>query len=177
MGDVEYRAVPGFPGYRVGDDGTVWSCLRRVGLGIGGGCRIVLGERWRRLKARTAPDGYPYVQLRRRNYRKIHRLVLEAFVGPAPAGHIACHADGSKRNNRLTNLRWDTPSANDRDRERHGVDTSNERNGRASITNLQVRAIRLLHRQMRAVDIAECFNLSPSYVRAVATGRVRRLRG
>lgn len=51
----------------------------------------------------------------------IHRIVLEAFVGPAPAGMEGCHNNGIKTDNRLSNLRWDTQSANQADRIRHGT--------------------------------------------------------
>ena len=47
---------------------------------------------------------------------KIHALVLTAFVGPRPPGAHACHTDGDKHNNRLSNLRWDSPEANERDK-------------------------------------------------------------
>ena len=50
-----------------------------------------------------------------------HVLVLEAFVGPRPPGADACHNDGNRSNNRLTNLRWDTKSANARDKFRHDI--------------------------------------------------------
>lgn len=36
----------------------------------------------------------------------VHLLVLQAFVGPAPAKHRAEHIDGKDHNNRLDNLRW-----------------------------------------------------------------------
>jgi hypothetical protein len=49
--------------------------------------------------------------------RRVHCLVLEAFVGPRPPGTQACHApDPDPTNNRLDNLRWDTPSGNALDR-------------------------------------------------------------
>ncbi|WP_157257602.1 NUMOD4 motif-containing HNH endonuclease [Oerskovia sp. Root918] len=51
----------------------------------------------------------------------IHRLVLEAFVGPAPDGTEACHGDGNPAHNALENLRWDSRSENNRDRVRHGT--------------------------------------------------------
>ena len=35
VAQVEYRDVPGWPGYRVGDDGSVWSLWKRRGLGRG----------------------------------------------------------------------------------------------------------------------------------------------
>ncbi len=57
---------------------------------------------------------------RRKRNAKVHILVLEAFVGPRPLGLEGCHDDGDPANNRLTNLRWDTPSSNAVDRVRHG---------------------------------------------------------
>jgi len=53
--------------------------------------------------------------------KRVHRLVLEAFIGPAPKGTICCHNDGDPTNNRLENLRWDTHSSNTRDAIRHGT--------------------------------------------------------
>lgn len=50
----------------------------------------------------------------------IHRLVLEAFVGPCPDGMEALHSDGNKTNNNVDNLRWGTPSENNRDIVKHG---------------------------------------------------------
>jgi hypothetical protein len=64
-----------------------------------------------------AGKGYPQVSLAltgvgRREYRYVHDLVLLAFVGAKPAGLEVCHGDGVKTNNRLSNLRYDTRSAN-----------------------------------------------------------------
>jgi hypothetical protein len=50
----------------------------------------------------------------------IHKLVLEAFVGPWPEGMECCHNDGDHTNNRVENLRWDTHSNNVHDIVRHG---------------------------------------------------------
>lgn len=50
----------------------------------------------------------------------VHRVVLEAFVGPCPDGMEACHLDDDPTNNHLSNLRWDTRSGNLRDRYRNG---------------------------------------------------------
>ncbi|MFC7447652.1 HNH endonuclease [Rhodococcus daqingensis] len=38
--------------------------------------------------------------------RLVAELVLEAFVGPKPAGFTAIHLDGDKANNNVANLRW-----------------------------------------------------------------------
>jgi hypothetical protein len=42
----------------------------------------------------------------------VHRLVLEAFVGPCPEGMEGLHWDDDKDNNRLSNLRWGTRTEN-----------------------------------------------------------------
>lgn len=55
-------------------------------------------------------------------HERVHRLVLEAFIGPCPDGMVGCHTDGDPLNNRLDNLRWDTPSNNNRDKRAHGTD-------------------------------------------------------
>lgn len=72
----------------------------------------------------------------------IHALVLTTFVGPRPAGADACHGDGNKQNNRLSNLRWDTRSANAADRDLHGTSTVGERHPAAKLTDDAVRALR-----------------------------------
>lgn len=51
----------------------------------------------------------------------VHKLVLEAFVGPRPEGMEGCHGNGVPDDNRLENLRWDTKSSNNFDRVQHGV--------------------------------------------------------
>jgi hypothetical protein len=65
-------------------------------------------------------SGYQHIVLQRGGDERvslpIHRLVLLTFIGePSAAGMVACHSDGDRMNNHLTNLRWDTPSGNMRD--------------------------------------------------------------
>ena len=57
---------------------------------------------------------------RKRN-RYVHRMLLEAFVGPAPDGYESCHRDGEPSNNTLGNLYWGTKSDNRRDSVKHGT--------------------------------------------------------
>lgn len=111
---VEYRDIPGFPGYRVGNDGSVWS--RHVPRGP----KSCLTDKWRPLKP-ALRNGYPFVALFRagRHQFNVCRLVLLAFVGPCPPGMECCHNDGNRRNSWLSNLRWDTKAENGRDRVRH----------------------------------------------------------
>src|SRR5699024_9639299 len=71
----------------------------------------------------TAPDGRVSVNLFRDNIgytRRVHRLVMEAFVGPCPEGMEVCHWNDNASDNRLSNLRYDTRSANTMDMIRNG---------------------------------------------------------
>ena len=72
----------------------------------------------------------------------VHRLVLEAFVGPCPAGMEGCHNDGNPKNNELGNLRWDTDSGNQADRVLHGTSNIGERNPQAKLCLADVRIIK-----------------------------------
>jgi hypothetical protein len=66
---------------------------------------------------------YPVVTLYRDTVAKqflVHRLVLLAFVGPAPEGMEGCHWDDDPLNNHLSNLRWGTPGDNGLDCVRNG---------------------------------------------------------
>ncbi len=146
---VEYHDAPGYPGYRVGDDGSVWSCLRRKGLGTGRGSCFVIGKNWQKMKASPNKRGYLLVCLAvngRKKYFQVHRLVLLAFVGPCPEGMQACHdPDRNKTNCALCNLRWGTPESNYADRDRHGTTARGERIGSAKLTEDEVVEIRNLH--------------------------------
>ena len=64
--------------------------------------------------------GYLRVRLnaghRSYSWKRVHLLVLEAFIGPRPSGMEGCHGDGDQENNYFGNLRWDTHLANMEDR-------------------------------------------------------------
>jgi hypothetical protein len=134
---VEYRKISDFPNYRVGSDGSVWSCCcigsrnRRTGS-------------WRRLV--TCPDsaGYPLATFRSAGVRRsirVHTLVLEAFVGPRPEGQECRHLDGNPANCCLGNVRWGTHRENMEDRARHDRNPRGARQGNAKLTEDAARAI------------------------------------
>lgn len=75
------------------------------------------------LRTVTNHNGHIRVMLhkdRKSKYHWVHRLVLEAFVGPRPENYDACHNNGIPGDNRPENLRWGTRSANAKDRVLHG---------------------------------------------------------
>jgi hypothetical protein len=55
-----------------------------------------------------------------RNVRKVHHLVLEAFIGPRPIGMMGLHDNDIQTDNRLSNLQWGTGSVNQYDSVRNG---------------------------------------------------------
>jgi hypothetical protein len=124
MTEVQWRAIPNYEGfYEVSETGLVRSLPRVVPSPRPGQSTTRIPGR--ALNGSVDGTGYLAVGLHRdgrRAVRKIHRLVLEAFVGPCPEGMEACHNDGDGLNNRLENLRWDTRSGNMRDRVLHGTD-------------------------------------------------------
>lgn len=111
-----WRPTVGFSNYEVSNLGRV----RRSVAGVSG---ATLG---RVLRLTSQPSGHWYVTMShggRVTKQRIHRMVLTTFVGPCPPGMEGCHNDGDPANNRLDNLRWDTPVANAADKKRHGTDS------------------------------------------------------
>lgn len=117
--------VVGYEGYyEVSDCGRVRS-LDRVIEDRRGRRRWLVGRVLR--TCRGNQNGHVMVSLYtegERGPRWIHRLVLEAFIGPCPEGTECCHNDGNPANNALSNLRWDTPKSNAADSLRHGTHSS-----------------------------------------------------
>lgn len=58
-----------------------------------------------------ANGGYYSVCINKKN-KRVHRLVMLAFVGVPPDGCIVHHRDGNKLNNELQNLQYATQSEN-----------------------------------------------------------------
>lgn len=140
---VEYRPAYGFPLYRVGDDGSVWSRI-----GVGARNREATDE-WKRLVGSTLPRGYQSYLLResllgRRCNRKGHTLVLEAFVCPRPDGMLCRHLDGNPANNRLSNLCWGTIHENAADSIKHGTQRRGSGQFLAKLTEADIPVIRQL---------------------------------
>lgn len=114
----KWKSIPGYEGiYQVSNTGKIRSMLRLDARGR--------TRKERLLKPRCNPqNGRLTVALylnRQRIDRQVHSLVLEAFVGPCPAGMEACHWNDNPTDNRLSNLRWDTRSANILDCVRNGT--------------------------------------------------------
>lgn len=139
--DVEYRPIPGFPGYEVGSDGTIWTLWQSAGRPR----TRVLGTQRRPMKINCCGK-YRQIKLsitdERARTAYVHRLVLEAFIGPCPAGMEACHNDGNHHNNLVGNLRWDTRKNNHADKVAHGTTHRGSRCPTAKLSEQQISEIR-----------------------------------
>jgi hypothetical protein len=173
MAEVRYSFISGFPGYRIGDDGSGWTCWRFRGGGYAGQPEWYISDppRWKRLKPDVRKsDGRQRYTLRnpQGGYKKIQvsHLVLLHFVGPQPDGMEGCHNDGDCSNNHWDNLRWDTPAANKADMKRHGTNCAGERSGMAKLTWERVRAIRkrFAAGNVRKTQIARDEGVTPTLI-------------
>jgi hypothetical protein len=148
--------------------------------------RVRATTSWRRWKAGRILGGTPhrrggYLRVALRDadggarYRFIHDLVLEAFVGPAPAGLQSRHGDGDPRNNALSNLSWGTALENAADRERHGRTARGDRSGKLKLTDADLAAIReRVARGETQRALAAEYGVTAAYVNDVLRGRTKR---
>jgi len=133
---TDWRPIPDWPAYEISSDGRVRRVRQSKGASAGRELRPMLNKKTRYLSVCLCE--------RPRSKRiDIHRLVALAFLGPQPsAHHLVAHNDGTRSNNVVTNLRWATQSENLRDCRSHGTAMIGSKNPSASISELDVRAIR-----------------------------------
>lgn len=151
--DERWLPVVGWEGsYMVSDFGRIKS--------LRGHSKILAG---------SGNNGYRTVKLRdfpRKAHVGVHRLVLEAFVGPPPTAESeGCHDDGVKSNNCLRNLRWDTVAGNSADRWRHG--TMHSRNLLADAQVVRIRTEAHVH----DLTWAALFGVNRQVIRCARTGK------
>jgi hypothetical protein len=159
MSEEEWVAIPSAPTYAV-------STLGRVRREIGS-TRAKAGNILRLTQER---HGYLKVHLDGRT-RRVHQLVAEAFLGPRPEGKETCHNNGDPSDNRLTNLRYDTPAANSADRIQHGTANRGERHGSARLTEDDVHRIRAQFAQgMTDTEIASPLGVSRRTIGDIRSG-------
>ena len=168
-----WRPVPDYEGlYEVSNLGQIRSVGRDVSNNRGG--------------LRYMPDLVltPHINAKRGGYRSVtlskdgskktvylHLTVPSVFVGPRPSPEMeGCHGDGDPSNNRLDNLRWDTPVNNAADRKLHGTQVHGENSNKAVITADQVREIRRRAADESFTRIASDLGISRQQVARIARG-------
>ena len=151
-----WAPLPEASDYWISDQGEVWSW--RCG---------------RLLKRTRNADGYCTVSVDGKS-RYAHSMVLEAFVGPRPAGHVARHLNDVPGDDRLDNLSWGSRRENALDIARNGnqLGTRGEAHARARMTEEKVRAIRAWYSYgFGPKEIASWYGLSREGCRAICTRR------
>lgn len=148
------RQIPDFPGYFITKDGHVWSAPKRSHT----------KGKWMKSCNRDKL-GHQFVVLCKNSKcfnKAIHRLVLETFVGPCPEGMECRHLNGNPKDNRLKNLRWGTGKDNGLDKIIHGTTLKGESNGRAKLTEQDVRMIIYMYQTglFSQREIAAIYNVS-----------------
>jgi hypothetical protein len=171
---IEYRDIPGWPGYRATSEGEVQSAWKRVGPGP----RVVSGE-WKTRKPGPGTNGY--LQLRMRNASgkmqtvHVHVLVALAFKGPRPEGMDVCHDDGDQANNRPGNLIYKTKASNGQDRVRHHTSRKGTAHHNAKLSDDVVAEILSLKDlwlagYVSSREIAEAHGVGDRHVRKIFGG-------
>lgn len=172
---IIFKKVPGYKKYyECSNMGTVRSFDRKVKTRNN---KFTI-RKGKTLKPQYHKDGSLYIFLWKQGKRKmfkIHRLVLLTFVGPCPKGMECCHNDGNSRNNKLENLRWDTPSNNQKDRIKHGTYQYGEKNPACKLLHKHVVYIRSLTYKSNIYKdkIANKFNISKGYLNEILRNRIR----
>jgi len=160
-----WKPLSNYPGYEASNYGNVRSWIFKG------------GKRKKALNLKPI-NIYGYYKLSLRingesKPKRIHRLVLEAFVGRCPEGLQCGHNNGIRTDNRLENLRWDTPESNQADRKKHGTATVGEKHPMAKLTNIQVTEIKMRLKNKEACkSISKDFPVSPSSISNIKKGKV-----
>lgn len=165
MENERWLPVVGYEGlYEVSDLGRVRSVDAMV-AGVFGRTQIRRGK-----ILKQSPSGsYLAVVLSKCGKIKthrIHKLVLEAFVGPRPDGCEARHfPDRDIRNNRLSNLSWGTALENSDDKRKHGTIRRGESVPTAKLKTSDVIEIRrLCSSGARQSEVASIYGIRENHV-------------
>lgn len=128
MTEEIWKDISGYEGYyQVSNLGRVKSVPRVIPVTCSKTGEVLYERKIRERILKESPSGkygHTFVTLWKGHVNSqplVHHLVLEAFVASRPAGMEGCHNDGNGSNNRLDNLRWDTPKNNAADKKKHGT--------------------------------------------------------
>lgn len=162
-----YKFIEGFPSYFVTKDGRVYSINYRGKRG------------WtKQLCFKRDKIGYLAVSLwcdksKRGKYKRIHRIVAEAFIPNPENKREVNHKDGIKTNNNVENLEWMTTLENIRHGKEHKLFRSRRGNfsHRSKIKEEQVFRIRQrINNGETLKNIAKDYNVDASAIGAIKRG-------
>jgi DNA-binding XRE family transcriptional regulator len=106
---------------------------------------------------------------------KVHRLVMEAFIGPCPEGKQVRHGAGGRLDNRLVNLCYGTPGEDSDDKIRDGTMNFGEKHGLAKLTYAIVDECRRRHADGESqASLAREFGVSQKTMHRAISGETWR---
>lgn len=165
--------------YEVDDKGNVYSLpkLKRTPT-------TTYLSKEKQLKPYNNGYGYMLVDMRKngKRYMKlVHRLVAEAFLpNPENLPQIN-HKDGNKANNNVNNLEWCTCSENQFHAFKCNLKPQGINHPNSKLTLDDVNYIKTHYRKGKrgygVYTLANQFNVSPSTIRQIITGRTYKVRG
>lgn len=165
MFDLDWRVIPGWPGYLACSDGSIWSSRR--------------GD-WVPLSASVASNGYRSVRLYRGRERSagmpVHQIIAIAFHGDRRPERLEVrHLDCNPLNNRPSNLCWGTSAENKGDSVRlaRNFCPRGAANPKARLTATLVAEIRAASTGAfnEAAILAERYGISRSAIYHLLSGR------
>lgn len=162
-----WRPIPGFDGYEASDCGRIRSLDRWVP-------QMNRKDKWcrgRLLRFQLSTTGYLKTHLGAKTQVKVHRIIALVFLGPCPKHCEVAHIDGDRRNNRLSNLRYDTRAGNNEDKRKHGTHIEGEKCQLSKLTENEVLAIYALKGTASSYAVAAGYNCGAANVRAIWHGR------
>ncbi|GAA1645606.1 hypothetical protein GCM10009700_35030 [Brevibacterium sanguinis] len=163
----EWREIPGYDGWYEA------SSLGRIRSWSRGGRRGGRLAEPRPMRLTGGKKGYLQVGLKAgpgKVTRYVSHLVAEAFIGPRPEGTVTCHNNGDNQDNRAVNLRYDTPTGNEADKEQHGTRLRGEDSPASTLTEAEVREIHAATGSHRS--IGDKYGVSQSEVTNIKNGRI-----
>lgn len=164
---VNFKTIPNHPGYFAGDDGEIYSSLRK------GKPRNF--NSLRKLKSNIQSSGrYYIVAIKTGNKfktQRVHRLICSSFHGIPTAKQAVSHLDGNWKNNKPENLKWESYSENNNRKKEHGTDDIGIKNSRAKIDLITLKEIRKLLNEGKTHQlIGDKFGLNRVFITKIANG-------
>jgi len=103
---------------------------------------------------------------------RVSRFVCQAANGEPPdKRYEAAHTCGNRACVSAGHLRWATPKVNQADRWEHGTEPRGEKNSCAKLSENDVREIKKLLPSIEKKVLAKRFNVSPTAIWHIETGR------
>jgi len=155
----EWRVIADFPCYAISNFGLV----KRICPGM----KTYPGKI---LSTPVKPPGYPIVTLikdGKQYYRRVHRLVAEAFLGDS-GGLTVNHRDAVKTNNHVSNLEYLSQADNNKHAYELGLRPCGSKCKRAKLSELDISEIFKMKAEGRTQQwISNKFGVSRSNVGAI----------